>query len=249
MRGLMAAVASLSDQEISTVVLTHAHGDHANGAANLSGSRILASSASCAELANGTSRWPSLFPDVQWGSVPSPILADLVPVSSSIILADLPVELMLIPSPAHTSGDLVAWLPEQRVLFAGDLAWNGVVPLTAFGSVAGWREALIGLVDLAPLDVVPGHGPVGGTELLSATDGYLSWLETAASVLAGSDLEVEIPRYLTLVADPLPEWLEPERHAVNLMRAALDVSKETMNWSAAIRILRTAYGGNIRTSI
>ena len=39
--------------------------------------------------------------------------------------------------PAHTTNDVVAWIPERRVLFTGDLVFNGGTPFVLMGSVAG----------------------------------------------------------------------------------------------------------------
>ena len=56
-------------------------------------------------------------------------------------LLDFPVELRHVGR-AHTSNDVLVWLPEQRVLFAGDLAFAGGQPFVLEGSVAGFRDAI-----------------------------------------------------------------------------------------------------------
>ena len=53
-------------------------------------------------------------------------------------IALLLVELHFL-GPAHTTNDVVAWIPERRVLFAGDLVFNGGTPFVVMGSVAGSR--------------------------------------------------------------------------------------------------------------
>ena len=44
--------------------------------------------------------------------------------------------------PAHTTNDVAAWLPDERMLFAGDLVFNGGTPFVVMGSVAGSLAAL-----------------------------------------------------------------------------------------------------------
>ena len=51
-------------------------------------------------------------------------------------LEEFPVELRHVGGPAHTTNDVLVWLPEQRVLFAGDLAFNGGQPFVLEGSIA-----------------------------------------------------------------------------------------------------------------
>ena len=57
-------------------------------------------------------------------------------------LSDFPVELHHVGQPAHTTNDVLVWLPEQQVLFTGDLAFNGGQPFVLEGSIAGFRNAI-----------------------------------------------------------------------------------------------------------
>jgi glyoxylase-like metal-dependent hydrolase (beta-lactamase superfamily II) len=67
------------------------------------------------------------------------------------------------PGPGHTDHDLVAHVPDARVVFAGDLVEVGAPPaLGRDADPAGWPRALDELLALRPATVVPGHGdPVG----------------------------------------------------------------------------------------
>ncbi|MEK7697319.1 MAG: MBL fold metallo-hydrolase, partial [Pseudomonadota bacterium] len=61
--------------------------------------------------------------------------------------------------PAHTPGDIAVWLPQQKILFAGDIVYTermlAIIPLSHTG---GWVQAFDKLVALKPRVVVPGHG-------------------------------------------------------------------------------------------
>jgi cyclase len=61
--------------------------------------------------------------------------------------------------PAHTTGDLVVWLPDVRVLFAGDLLFHQVTPLVFMGSVDGALRALDWIAAFEPAHVV-NNGPM-----------------------------------------------------------------------------------------
>lgn len=83
---------------------------------------------------------------------------------------------------AHTAGDLVAWLPEQKILFAGDIVFTqrllGVIPV---GNSGGWVKAFDQAMALKPRIVVPGHGKP--TDIKTATRDtreYLTFLRTGA---------------------------------------------------------------------
>ena len=48
------------------------------------------------------------------------------------------VELIFV-GPAHTTNDVIAWIPERKLLFSGDVIFNGGTPFALFGSIVGRR--------------------------------------------------------------------------------------------------------------
>jgi glyoxylase-like metal-dependent hydrolase (beta-lactamase superfamily II) len=64
------------------------------------------------------------------------------------------------PGTAHTPGDLVIWLPDARVVFAGDLLIEDGVAMVVDGSSSGLLAALDRIEALKPLQAMPGHGSV-----------------------------------------------------------------------------------------
>lgn len=81
---------------------------------------------------------------------------------------------------AHFPGDAVVWLPDQHVLFSGDLVFTdrllGVLPSS---HVRRWQAAFHRMEALKPALIVPGHGSVGDLDRAEADTGaYLDWLVT-----------------------------------------------------------------------
>lgn len=76
-----------------------------------------------------------------------------------------------VPGTAHTPGDLVIWLPDARVLFAGDLLIEDGVAMVVDGSSGGLLAALDRVAALEPLQVMPGHGriPANPMQLIQLT--------------------------------------------------------------------------------
>ena len=64
---------------------------------------------------------------------------------------------ILHPGPAHTAGDLVIWLPKERILATGDLIQPNL-PYMGDGFFPGWADAIDSLLALRPAVVLPGHG-------------------------------------------------------------------------------------------
>ena len=87
--------------------------------------------------------------------------------------------------PAHTDADLMVWIPEERLLLAGDaIAGSGVAPAVHAahgGSVLGMAETNRQVRRLVGADtrIVPGHGAVGGLELIEQQQAYIDALTDA----------------------------------------------------------------------
>ncbi|MET9255005.1 MBL fold metallo-hydrolase [Streptomyces sp. NPDC003717] len=216
---LREAVGTLTPYAPQLIVNTHFHGDHSFGNAVLAGpgTLIAAHERTREEMAAAGLGLTGLWPDVDWGGLELR-LPDLT-YRDGLVLhhGGRRVEL-LHPGPAHTADDTVVWLPEERVLFAGDLVLPGRTPFVLMGSVSGSLAALRRLRELEPRVVVGGHGPVAGPEALVETERYFTWLtETAAAGhRAGLD-----PLALARSAGPGPwaHWHEAERLVPNLRRA------------------------------
>ena len=180
-RAYLAAIRTVTRQPVTTLINTHHHGDHTNGN-HLLGAQVIVAQSGCRELLAraGGPPPPGLFTPVDWGDI-TPALPTVC-FDRRLDLHDgaRRIELLHFGTPAHTSNDVVAWLPAERVLFAGDLAFNGGTPFALSGSISGWLDVLAALGDLAPDIVIPGHGAPGGPELLRDTAGYLAFVRDAA---------------------------------------------------------------------
>jgi glyoxylase-like metal-dependent hydrolase (beta-lactamase superfamily II) len=58
----------------------------------------------------------------------------------------------------HTKGDTVAWLPQEKILFSGDLVEYDATPYTGDAYLADWPATLDAIAALAPEKLVPGRG-------------------------------------------------------------------------------------------
>jgi cyclase len=124
--------------------------------------------------------------------------------------------------PAHTPSDVVGWLPDQRILFAGDTVFHHGTPFVMMGSVAG---SLVAQERLAALDasvIVPGHGPVGDARALADQVEYLRFVQDLAcrGVDAGlSPLQAAQDARAAGELSRFEGWHDPERLVGNLLRA------------------------------
>ena len=137
---------------------------------------------------------------------------------------DLKVELIFM-GPAHTTNDIVAWLPERKLLFAGDLIFNQGTPFVAMGSVSGSLQALKRLRELGAETIIPGHGSVCGPDVMDGTEAYLTFIqETAQEAFEAGSSPLDAARQTDL--GQFAGWHDSERLAGNLHRAYSELRRE-----------------------
>ncbi|MEV8441856.1 MBL fold metallo-hydrolase [Actinosynnema sp. NPDC051121] len=215
---LKESVDSLSAGREITLVNTHHHGDHCFGNCVFpAGVPVVGHHLARREMREGGLALTHLWPDVEWGEIKLRLPDVTFTESMSLYPGNVEVELLHV-GPAHTTNDVVAWLPEQRVLFAGDVVFNGVTPFVLMGSVRGSIAAVERLRALRPETIVPGHGDTGGATLLDRTADYLTWLEDLAGAGRAAGLG---PREVAQEADlgAFADLLDSERLVGNLIRA------------------------------
>lgn len=195
-RRLVAEIAKVTSKPIHTVVLTHYHADHIYGLQVFKdlGARIVAHGAAREYLTSDTARlrlessrqelWPwvdektRLVPADEW-------LADAKMLTVGGVRFDIqPV------GPSHTAEDLVVYLPQQKVLFAGDLVFRNRIPFVGQADSRHWIEAMQSLLKFDTRWVVPGHGPISNDAKadMTLTRDYLIYLREAMG-RAAKDME------------------------------------------------------------
>lgn len=122
--------------------------------------------------------------------------------------------------PAHTPGDLFVHVPDERVVYSGDLVFVGVTPIMWVGPVENWITVLDRIIELAPRAVVPGHGPVTDLAGVREMRAYWEFLASAVRerVTAGADPQAaarEILHSSEFAAQGFAGWDAPERIAIN----------------------------------
>lgn len=216
-RAFLDAVRSVTDRRLRTLVNTHHHGDHTHGNWLLPEATIVGHHL-CRDAVLTTGHAASgLFPGVDWGEIPitPPFLT--FEDRMKIFVDDLAVELTFM-GPAHTTNDVAAWVADRRLLFSGDLVFNGGTPFVVMGSVSGSIAAVERLQQLDAETIVPGHGDVCGPEIFRDQLDYLRFVQALArDAVATGTSALDAARAADL--GRFGEWHDPERIVGNLHRA------------------------------
>jgi cyclase len=230
-RRLVAAIRRTTRKKVGALVNTHHHLDHTGGNRFFRGSTIIATDKCRAALAPG-------FPPVAILQQFMPAFAREFPrlelqpptvtFDSRLVLHDGEREIHLWHpgTPAHTAGDATVFLPAERVLFTGDLAFHYVTPLAFQGHVGRWIEAADRVLAFEADVIVPGHGPIGTKADVRLMRDYLALVhrESRRRFDAGMPAEAAA-RDITLGV--YASWREPERILPNVMRCYQEFRDET----------------------
>jgi cyclase len=117
--------------------------------------------------------------------------------------------------PAHTAGDAIAWVPDARAVFTGDILFIKGTPVMWAGPLSHWLAATEWILALDPRVIVPGHGPLADPQMVREMEGYLRFVEREATLrfqagmdpVAAAD-DIDLGQYA--------DWGDRERIAVNV---------------------------------
>lgn len=201
---LIAEIRRVTDKPIKYVVLSHYHAVRVLGASayEAEGRQEVVASRGTYELIvergeqdmrSEIERFPRLFDAVE--TVPGLTWPTLVfERDLTLFLGKLEVQIKHVGM-GHTKGDTIVWLPQEKVLFSGDLVEYGAAAYTGDAQLEQWPSTLEALRGFAPDKLVPGRGPAllnnaDANRAIDYTKSFVEMLLNCAreSVAAGHDL-------------------------------------------------------------
>jgi cyclase len=219
-REYLEAIGRVTRAPVRTLVNTHHHGDHTHGNSLLPLATIIGHPL-CREamLATGFPPPAGIWANVEWGdlSVAPPFVT--FDARLTVWVDETRMDLHALDGPAHTTNDIVAWLPEQSVLFTGDLLFVGGTPFALMGSISGWLAALDRLRAFGARTLVPGHGPVcSDNKAIDDVERYLRFVQETARRAKSAGLSPLDAAQQTDLGE-FAELADKERIVGNLHRA------------------------------
>ncbi len=197
---IIGKIRSLTDKPIRFALDTHHHGDHAYGNQIYveNGATPIAHAGIIEEMKRVETGYYGSKPGA-WESAAksrSDLKASKFKPPSVLFSGELVfddgkhrVELMHL-GVAHTHGDALAWLPEEKVLFAGDVCVNGPFNYVGDGDVGKWIATLDAARKLGAKIVCTGHGPRSAGTVLDDQQAFFKALrERVGALLAGKSPE------------------------------------------------------------
>ncbi len=231
-RAMLESLARASDARIRTVFNTHHNGDHWYGNALIEGAQIIASEKAAEAMAHES---PGMLAGMMKAAPTLGLTGEylvhcfgryefsgITPKRPTLTfngrftqhVGNKTVQLIEV-GPAHTGGDSLAYVPQDRVIFTGDILFINGHPIIWAGPVENWIAACDLILGLDVETVVPGHGPVTDKDGVTRVRDYLSYIAREAKARYDAGLGAfEAARSVAL--DDFASWGESERIAVNV---------------------------------
>jgi cyclase len=220
---------------IGTLVNTHSNGDHTFGNRLVEGAEIVASRA-CAEEMNQDLGDPRRLAEMKRVNDPKGVLGAFMAeifknfdfegvgfVTPPTVtfeglltrrVGNKTVRLIQV-GPAHTRGDVLVYVPEDNLMFTGDMLFINGHPIIWAGPVGNWIKACQLMLDLDLETVVPGHGPITDRTGVAAVKAYLEYITREARRRFDAGMGVYEAAQDISLAD-YSSWGDAERIVLNV---------------------------------
>lgn len=214
---------------ISTVVNTHANGDHCYGNQLVKHTEIIASAATAHEMSEvppamlaALNKAPGevgelfrhFFGEFEFDGIESVLPTTTFSGSYSVSVGGTQVDLVEV-GPAHTSGDTLVFVPSARTVYTGDILFIGGTPIVWVGPLDNWIKACDLICNSDVEHIVPGHGPLTDKAGVAAIGEYLSYVQAEATERFHGGMDAwDAARDIAL--NGFSQWGEFGRIAVNV---------------------------------
>lgn len=221
----------IDNNPIANLVNTHANGDHCYGNQLVGGAEVIASDASAAEMEELPPSMLAAMMEADFGEVTNAYLRESFgaftftgiepPKPTMTFSGDMALETggrsaeLIEVGPAHTAGDVLVHLPDDSVIFTGDILFIEGTPLVWNGPIQNWIDACARINDLGCEAVVPGHGPMTDAAGVQAVADYLAFVHAEAKErFHGGMIWTDAAKDIDL--GPYRDWLDAERIVINV---------------------------------
>ncbi|MDP2832379.1 MAG: MBL fold metallo-hydrolase [Pseudomonadota bacterium] len=161
---LASVVAKLTKKPVKVIINTHHHGDHSFGNAAFPGAKVISSEMCRKLLIEGEGEWLGIIQGALGRKLPNTRAVPATEVYAGKTKTDVTLDgvklSFWVPEAAHTAGDMMIWLPEDKVLVGGDITVNEITPNFRDANVKLWIATLGEVKAMPAKTIIPGHGPL-----------------------------------------------------------------------------------------
>lgn len=219
-------------KEIGVLVNTHADGDHTFGNQLVEGARIIGTEGTVSDfdrfdpkLLEGIARNPDQFGKAghfmaecfrpfDFSGITLTPPTETFRDRMTLMVGDKRVELIEV-GPAHSLGDALIYVPDDKVIYTGDILFSEGTPIAWYGPVKRWIDACNTVLEMDVEVVVAGHGPISTKDDVRRMRDYLVDMSERARPLYEAGLSYLDAAYKIDLGE-YRDWNDAERIIVTL---------------------------------
>jgi glyoxylase-like metal-dependent hydrolase (beta-lactamase superfamily II) len=221
-RSFIAAAQKATGKPFGRMILTHHHGDHVNGLQFFDPSVEILSHPYCkSEMVKAAPNVPKTWtptPGIVEKEEARRLVIPSVTFRDDLVYDIDGVEVQFrVVAPAHTWGDVVAYFPQHKIVFLGDVGFFWVAPYANNSWITRWIDVCNAIIGWDVDVLVPGHGPIGGKQELAEMRTYFEMLRVEARKRYDAKMspgvaaaEIRLGRF--------DNWIGPERLIMDTVR-------------------------------
>ncbi len=161
---LLKTIAKITSKPVTHIINTHHHGDHTLGNIAFKNAEVISAEQCKTQLLKTGPEWIGMVEGFTGRKFPN---TKLVPATTTFP-ENTKTEKMIngvkfvlwVPTGSHTPGDMIVFLPDDKVLIGGDILVNHIVPNFRDGHIKSWIGTLDKIQKMNVKTIVPGHGPL-----------------------------------------------------------------------------------------
>lgn len=240
----MRAATSFGADRIGLVVNTHSNGDHTFGNRLVTNAVIYASAAAAEEMRsegnpqmlaammkNADSMgelgafFKQIFGAFDFAGVTMRLPDRTFSGELTLSVGNKQVRLIQV-GPAHTAGDVIAYVPANRIVYTGDILFIDGTPIAWAGPVANWIRACDRILALDADTIVPGHGPITDKTGVKRMQDYLVHVDREARKRHAAGMN-SWDAAQDIALGSFGAWEDPERIAVTVDTIYREINADT----------------------
>lgn len=221
-KAFIAASKQATGKEFGRLLLTHHHGDHTGGLQFFPHAEVWSHPYCRDEVLKTVPTTPKMWTPSPSGpadiSEPRKAVVPMLTFKDdlTVFVGNIEVQFKYAGT-CHTWGDMMAYLPQQKILFAGDIGFFWVAPYANNSCISKWIDTCDQIAGWDVDVIVPGHGPIGGKKELADMADYFRVL----GVEARKRYDKKIPAGVAAAEIRLGKfdnWIGPERLIMDVVR-------------------------------
>jgi len=238
-------------QQIDILVNSHSNGDHTFGNRLVTGARIVASKVAAEEMVLAGPELVAMLmrhtPDMgRTGRFLQRIFGPFdfegigeMPLPTETFERELTLHVgakrvnLLEVGPAHTGGDILVHVPDDKIVYVADVLFVGGHPVIWAGPTTNWIKALDLILSLDVDVVVAGHGPLASKQDVRNLKEYFEFLVRECKVRYDAGVPAK-DAAREFAEGPYAKWTEPERLIINTMAIYGELSGEELPFANPI---------------